>query len=852
MQLILKGFIADYNELRPKGTHTRLKRMSQIQQCWEMKRALRHQDNRTKSLAASPKVIVPQETASRDRYDNTGHILELEDPSEPVRDDRTYLDFFDSFWESTDAEQFGLDFNSQELSHANGDDTTSKGSWLNLVEQHSDIPALLESSTDDTFKPDSNNDVFFASEELLACEAPSMPDSLFTDKDFQNSRMGIGLHQADGKTHAPAVGNGNGNAAMPETAVNASDVTLPTQTKIDHLSSRIESQKVQRSELEEVHESLVDHYALLEDTNDSTIEAKTQRLIADQIPTVKDAEKTARPHPQVHTSSARRRYSDVGDPTFWARSSRDSTSGRLAQKITSVSSREKISIDDILTRFSASTLSSHSTSSRARCSIPSFQEVEDTEIGMRKLAAAKLPSEWYSDRIELPGDFITSRINNFSHHLACDFVTGSEGLIDHLSLRNFCAGCCSNNSANERIRFCVPFAVHQFKQGLHVNQVWFREGVAWIDRFGNSTLHIAAALGATYLELRNIIDDEVSVHEVNTAGQTFMHVLNPCNLSVSDMLTLGEILKQKQFDFGHLDVLGQTFLEPLKDRGLNPLEFVKCWLKPAFLGEAKYWYAKRLFESSGGSEDQWESLNWAPKSNRSPEFMYSPLRGSDTCLFFEKLLEVPKEFFILVVHFEDHDRNNCLHLTASAIRDTTRWSDLNHVLFKESRLALVQNLLEAGVGVNHHNKHGETPLMTLIRSTHFDDDIMELLAESGVDVNARNNEGETALHVSSTIGNVSATKRLLNHSANVHVRDNKGNGILHVARHTLCSAKCDTKLYARITACIALAIDAGAIASPNLFHQWSLPEEDLWRNYYRSKGMLQEWESRKALHYNSS
>ena len=818
--------------------------MSQIQQCWDLKNALRHQDNRTKSLAASPKVIVPQEIASRDGCDHTNSIPGSEERSEPAGDDGTYLDFFDTFLKSTDAGQFGLDFNSQELSHANGDDATLKSSRFDFVEQYSDMPAPLESSIDDTFKPNGNNDYFFTSEEFLACEAPSMPDSLFTDKDFQHSTMGIGLQQADGKTHAPAVGNGN--AALPETAVNASDATLPTQSKIDHLSSRIESQNVQRSEPEEVHESLLDHYALLEDTNDITIEAKTQKLIADQIPTVNDAEKAARPYPQVDTSSARRRYSDVGDPTFWARSSRDSTSGRLAQKITSVSSREKISIDDILTRFSASTLSSHSTSSRSRCSIPSFLEVEDTKIHVPEATTSTSAFGEYSNRTGLPGDFITSHINNFSHHLACDLVAGPEGLIDQISPPNFCAGCCSRYSANERIEFCVPFAVHQFKQGLTVDQVWFREGMSWTDRFGNSTLHIAAALGAKFLDLRSIIDNHVSVHEVNTAGQTFMHVLNPCNLSVGDMLTLGEVLKQKEFDFGRLDVQGQTFFESLKS------DFANYWLGRAFVRPAEYFHAARLFKGSGGSKDQWESLNGVPNPNRTPGFMYPFLRGSETCPTFENLLDIPKDFFDLFAHFEDHDGNNCLHLTASTITDTTRSSELNHVSFKDSRLSVAKNLLEVGVKVNHHNRHGETPLMTLIRSTHFDDDIMELIAESGADVNARNKRGETALHISSTIGNVNATKCLLAHSANIHARDKEGYGILHVARRSLRWGKIDIRLYARITACIALAIDAGAIASPNLFHEWSLPEEDLWRNYYRSKGMLREWESKKVLHYNSS
>lgn len=156
----------------------------------------------------------------------------------------------------------------------------------------------------------------------------------------------------------------------------------------------------------------------------------------------------------------------------------------------------------------------------------------------------------------------------------------------------------------------------QFKRGDPVPQIWSHISVPWTDRFGNTALHIAAALGAQYSDLRsmiqgNIFQKALNVHQVNTANQTFMHVLNPSNLNLKDMLHLKKDLQAKDFDFYQRDVQGQTFLEPLACWGLDPLDFARCWLRPTAYDfthdnhrkkeHLAYSHAKELFEISGGS-----------------------------------------------------------------------------------------------------------------------------------------------------------------------------------------------------------------------------------------------------------
>ena len=180
--------------------------------------------------------------------------------------------------------------------------------------------------------------------------------------------------------------------------------------------------------------------------------------------------------------------------------------------------------------------------------------------------------------LEMPGEFITSNVNIFAHHVACQ-IEQEDDAGKNCSL-HYCQGCClGSGSALEKVLLSVPFAVMRFKRGMKAGKIWTPQSEHWSDRFGNTALHIAAALGAGVEELTNIMDSGVYVNETNTAGQTFMHVRNSKYAShLSDSLSLRSELLKRSFDFARLDVRGQTFIRFLVDDGVLPTTVVECWL----------------------------------------------------------------------------------------------------------------------------------------------------------------------------------------------------------------------------------------------------------------------------------
>ena len=57
--------------------------------------------------------------------------------------------------------------------------------------------------------------------------------------------------------------------------------------------------------------------------------------------------------------------------------------------------------------------------------------------------------------------------------------------------------------------------------------------------------------------------------------------------------------------------------------------------------------------------------------------------------------------------------------------------------------------------------------------------------------------------------------------ANIHFRNCKGQGILRVAQIPQRRLRSDSPRYARITAWMALVIDAGAVAEPTYSQEWT-------------------------------
>ena len=143
------------------------------------------------------------------------------------------------------------------------------------------------------------------------------------------------------------------------------------------------------------------------------------------------------------------------------------------------------------------------------------------------------------------------------------------------------------------------------------------------------------------------------------------------------------------------------------------------------------------------------------------------------------------------------------------------------------------SLLEAGANCIHQDHNEKSCLTDAVRSLEKTDVIERLLSE-GANINSRGALLETPLHISVKLGQIQTTRILIKYSPNIHARNCLREGVLAVGESALRQAKSDPSLYAKITACMTLAIDAGAIAKPTFEDEWRLPDyesyaKETWR-----------------------
>jgi ankyrin repeat protein len=86
-------------------------------------------------------------------------------------------------------------------------------------------------------------------------------------------------------------------------------------------------------------------------------------------------------------------------------------------------------------------------------------------------------------------------------------------------------------------------------------------------------------------------------------------------------------------------------------------------------------------------------------------------------------------------------------------------------------------LIEAGADINARGNHGKTPLIECV-SGHLKHQqrkqALLLLLESGADPDLRDEWGRTALHYASMMDRADDAKALVEHNANVNIKDNEG------------------------------------------------------------------------------
>ena len=482
-------------------------------------------------------------------------------------------------------------------------------------------------------------------------------------------------------------------------------------------------------------------------------------------------------------------------PDFWSSDNYSiSDLSLMINGLSNCSRNQKQCIKDTLRGCSGSALSSVNSSYGSDRSLRLAESSRDRPL----LEAAEFSNP------HLPGSFIGSNVNTFWDHIACDKSPGFR-----CNSVSFCESCCQAHVASgTRETWCIPFAVMQAKRNRRVGRIWCDQGNPWwVDRFGNTSLHIAAALGATYQELRAIFEKGASIHVCNSGGQTFMHLLNPLRMDNDSLVSLTQLLRRNCFNFDHRDVRGHTFIDWLELRGLDMSNY------------AEFWPTSVVYSLRREIYDQHRTAKVTPPWSDAWSEAWSYSGSTNLC----ELLKVPKVVLGRFKHFEDFYGRNCLHVAADK---TQKPSQVSEQSFMDSRLSLVRDLLSIGVELDHHDNWGETPLMTHIRTLPSQDNIILELLYSGADINSRNKQGETVLHISIKLGDIIGTKALLAQRAavNVHVRTWKGQGLLAVAVDARRLAKDDVGLYAKITTCMALVIDAGAIMAPTIFDEWDLRE----------------------------
>ena len=262
----------------------------------------------------------------------------------------------------------------------------------------------------------------------------------------------------------------------------------------------------------------------------------------------------------------------------------------------------------------------------------------------------------------------------------------------------------------------------------------YNQDVGWSDKYGNTSLHAAAALGACFNVLLYFIRSGVDVKRTNAAGQTFLHVFRLQDPYERDII----VTKVRE------PTNGVTFLNALRRHDLN----------------------------------EWSKLV-AELEERGYDFNHRDAIGRTVWNL------IPQSY-----------RNNLS--------------------------IILQNF-----GIAPDLKYVKTQVISHIRSSSTKDTIEKLL-HGGANINERDLLGRTPLHVSITCGKTDITGAILSHKPNLHARDVWGKGVLAAGQDALRKAKSNASMYAKITACMTLAIDAGAIAFPTSLHEWGLPNYQYW------------------------
>ncbi|KAK3990467.1 hypothetical protein QBC44DRAFT_264735 [Cladorrhinum sp. PSN332] len=470
----------------------------------------------------------------------------------------------------------------------------------------------------------------------------------------------------------------------------------------------------------------------------------------------------------------------------------------------------------------------------------------------------------------LPGDFLSAHRRN-----CADFPGQQHG-----------KGDCWCSIAAETSMDGISWLTPTGEVGARARQILSHPSPANLslhDVFGNTPLHVFAALEGCQETLFGMVlnADAFSLEAVNTAGQTFLHILNLdwfMDLN-SPSSPLKQLLTSVAASSPHLvyktDAYGRTFFHRahslVRDTSVlanlfSPFDPVRASRRDAF-------GFNPLANIQTGTEGPYIPPRRGGSLSPQVEELArhsSPSNEGSFLAYHARLVQVTQSSYNdpLIEDSEGRNGLHCLaeaiisqqtmdrHVQRSSLYPTSRPSLKRKLDSKDlsppspgvssnaggsgsgesalvSRLRHLTGLLHSQVDVNHYDKAGFTPLMAFIRHIPDDQDdksktllaILETLLRAGASLEARNRRGETALLVAARLGRKVALTTLLEHGANVYARDVDGRGVLEVVDEVCRSAKAkeDVSLYARMEACRVLLTgrrDWGVVLKPGVGREW--------------------------------
>ncbi|KAI1753023.1 hypothetical protein F4782DRAFT_498106 [Xylaria castorea] len=407
------------------------------------------------------------------------------------------------------------------------------------------------------------------------------------------------------------------------------------------------------------------------------------------------------------------------------------------------------------------------------------------------------------------------------------------------------------------------------------------------DIFGNTTFHYLATKDGIqdlflYLVCQALSQPQLPIHELNSAGQTFLHVLHSSWFQEGSRLDeLLDTLRERNFDIFARDVYGRSFYHVLRIKRRNSARFPGQAPNIDRINRRDAFGVKPMDTRSPPNNNYLAAHNQTtPLINTATPAAFArpvPRINTQTGTVEDKELYAHADLLRVVLSAvgvdqvsspnsqkEDSQGRNGFHCLAEVdfclspdtpkhgsrlhSKDKPRSAPQGHNKRKHNqdeeieapqttpgnrRLGYIRGLIYAGVDANQYDKLGNTPLMSFVvnssDATKYEKEeseivIRALVQEAGAKLEWRNRNGETALHLAARHGKTIALRVLLELGANPHTRNAQGWGILEVLDSLYVTTESDDKNNARFEASRAILTRSTqyAMQSPTLVDEWGL------------------------------